>query len=343
MVYSQIPYYLFHMAANLTPQYHKAEAEYRRASTPEDELRWLEEMFREMPKHKGTDKLQAELKQKISKAKAEVETAKKSGGKKGPSLKIPRQGAGRAVMIGGPNGGKSSLLKSLTRATPEVAPYPFTTREPQLGMMAWEDVSVQLVDTPPITKDVFDPSLLGLIRGAEVVLFVVDLGSDEGIEHVQEVLDQLNATKTRLARESYLDEEDIGLAYTQTLLVFNKFDLPEAEERLALLREFSKFDFPEFRVSAETSLGLEELRTATYKALDVVRVYTKLPTKKEADFDRPFTLPRGGTLLDVAELVHRDLAENFKYARVWGSEVIGGSTYKGDYIVHDKDVVEIHT
>jgi ribosome-interacting GTPase 1 len=331
------------MAANLTPQYHKAEEEYRRASSPEEELQWLEVMLREMPKHKGTDKLQAELKQKISKARAEVETAKKSGGKKGPSLKIQRQGAGRAILLGGPNGGKSQLLKSLTRATPEIAPYPFTTREPQLGMMAWEDVMVQLVDTPPITKDVFDPQLLGLIRGAELVLFVVDLGSDEGIEHVQEVLDQLQATKTRLARESYLDEEDIGLAFTQTLLVLNKFDLAEAEERLALLREFSQLDFPEFRISAETGLGLEALRNAIFQALDVVRVYTKLPTKKEADYDRPFTLRRGGTLLDVAELVHRDLAENFKYARVWGSQVIGGSTYKGDYVVHDRDVVEIHT
>src|SRR5436189_6358113 len=107
------------MPANLTPQYHKAEAEFRRASTPEEELRCLEVMLREMPKHKGTDKLQAELKQKISKAKQEVEQSKKSGAKKGPSHKIPRQGAGRAIILGGPNAGKSQLLASLTRATPE--------------------------------------------------------------------------------------------------------------------------------------------------------------------------------------------------------------------------------
>ena len=79
-----------------------------------------------------------------------------------------------------------------------------------------------------------------------------------------------------------------------------------------------------------------------FEKLDIVRVYTKLPNKKEADYDKPFTLRRGGTLLDVAEMVHRDIAENFKYARVWGSGVIGGSQLKGDYVVHDKDVVEIH-
>ncbi|MDX1944300.1 MAG: GTPase [Pirellulaceae bacterium] len=331
------------MPANLTPQYHKAEAEYRRAQTPDDELRCLELMLREIPKHKGTDKLQAELKAKISKARHEAEGAKKSG-KKGPAgLKIPRQGAGRATIIGGPNAGKSQLLASLTRATPEIAPYPFTTREPQPGMMPWEDVQVQLIDTPPITADVFSPEILGLIRGSDLVLLVADIGTDEGVEALPPVIERLSTTKTRLARESSLSEEDVGLSFTQTLLVLNKCDLPGTDERLALLQEFCPLDFPALRVSAAAGTGLPELREAIYRALDVVRVYTKLPTKKEADFDKPFTLKRGGTLLDVAELVHRDLAATFQYARVWGTGVLApGTQMKGDYVVHDKDIVEIH-
>jgi ribosome-interacting GTPase 1 len=331
------------MPANLTPQYKKAEEEYRRAQTPEEELRCLELMLREIPKHKGTDKLQAELKAKISKARQETEQAKKSGKKGHHGPHIQRQGAGRAIILGGPNAGKSQLLAKLTRAMPEIAPYPFTTREPQLGMMPWEDVMVQLIDTPPITADFLDPNLLGLTRGSDLALLMFDAGSDDGIDGLAPVLERLNQTKTRLAKESYLDEEDVGVSFTQAFLVHNKIDVPGAEERIALLKEFCLLDFREFRISAEHGTGLEELRTAIYQSLDVVRVYTKLPTKKEADYDKPFTLKRGGTLLEVAELVHRDMATNFKYARVWGTGVLApGTQMKGDYVIHDKDVVEIH-
>lgn len=332
------------MPANLTPQYHKAEEEYRRAQSPEEELRCLEVMLREIPKHKGTDKLQAELKHKISRAKADVEQAKKSGSKAkaGGGVKIPRQGAGRAVLIGGPNSGKSQLLAKITRATPEVAPYPFTTREPQPGMMPWEDVMVQVIDTPPLTSDMIDPNVFQLVRGADLAVVVVDLGSDDGVEGLSQCLAAFQAGKTRLAKESYVDEDDIGVTYTKTIIALNKIDDPQADERLTLLREFVSFDFPEYRISAERGDGLEDLKKAIYESLDVVRVYSKLPHKKEADYEKPFTLKRGGTVLDVAELVHKDLAATFKHARIWGTGIIDGSTVKGDYVVHDKDVLEIH-
>ncbi|NLF68477.1 MAG: TGS domain-containing protein [Candidatus Anammoximicrobium sp.] len=329
------------MPANLTQQYLKAEEAYRRASSPEEELECLQVMLRELPKHKGTDKLNAELKQKISRVKKDLE-AGKGKAKKSSGFKLPRQGAGRGVIIGGPNAGKSQLLRSLTRATPEVAPYPFTTREPIPGMMPWEDVYVQLVDTPPITADVFDPVTQALIRGADLVVLLTDLGSDDGIDAFQAVLDHLNSTKTRLARESCLDENDVGLSYTRTLLAPNKIDDPAAAERLEMLHAFCPLDFPEFLISAQHGTGLEDLRNAIYAALDVVRVYTKLPTHKEPDYSRPFTVRRGGTLLDVALLIHKDFAQNLRHARVWGSQVHDGTMVKGDYVVCDKDVVELH-
>lgn len=340
------------MPANLTAMYLKAERAFRQAGTPADELRCLQDMLREIPKHKGTDKLQAELKQKISKAKVELEKSKSA--KKGFRVKIPSQGAGRVMLIGGANAGKSSLLAKLTRATPEVAAYPYTTREPQIGMMLWEDVFVQLVDTPPITVDLMDPYMQGLIRGADLVLLVVDISTDEGIEQAQDVMDRLNQTRTRLGRTSYLDRQDVGLSFTQTYVVANKSDVCgnesdgnaregiELDERLALLDEFCPLDFDRFVVSCNALCGLRELRTAIYRSLDLVRVYTKSPYEKELRYEDPFTIRRGETLLDVAVQVHEDLARDLKFARVWGSEVHDGTQVTGDYVPRDRDVVEIH-
>jgi len=330
------------MATNLTPQYHKAEEQYRRAATTEEELKWLEVMFREMPKHKSSEKLQSELKQKISRAKKELESEKKSG-KKSVGVRIPRQGAGTAIVLGGPNAGKSQLLRSLTRATPEVAPYPFTTRAPLPGMMPWQDVMVQLIDTPPITRDVMETYMQGLIRGADLALVMVDLGADEGIEQCQELLERLAATKTRLGRESALDEEDLGVSYTRTFWVPNKIDLPDAPARLELLHELLPVEFDEYVISAETGTGLEELRSAIYQSLGMVRVYTKLPTAKSADMERPYTIRAGGTVLDVAEQIHKDLVQQFRFARIWGTGVHDGTVVKGDHVVHDRDIVEVHT
>jgi ribosome-interacting GTPase 1 len=329
------------MAANLTPQYLKAEEEYRRAHTAADELRWLEVMLREMPKHKSSEKLQAELKQKISRAKKDLEAERKSP-KAAHGVRIPRQGAGTAVLIGGPNSGKSRLLASLTRAQPEVAPYPFTTRQPLPGMMPWQDVMVQLVDTPPITKDYMEPYLQGMIRAADAAVLLVDLDSDDGIEQLQGLIDRLSETKTRLARESRLDEDDVGISYTQTLIAPNKIDAAGAEARLELLHELCPLDFAEFVISAETGRGLEPLKNAIYGALCVMRVYTKLPMHKEPDFDRPFTLRQGGTVLDLAEMVHKDVAAQLKHARLWGHGVHDGTVVKGDHVLHDRDIVELH-
>ncbi len=330
------------MPANLTAQYLKAEEEYRRATTLDEELKCLQAMMQEIPKHKGTDHLQAQLKSKIAKVKKDLAGEAASGKKKGHGLRIPRQGAGTAILLGGPNTGKSQLVASLTNAEPKVAPYPFTTQTPAPAMMPWEDVLVQLIDSPAITADYMDSHLYGLTRAADLALLVVDLGSDDGIEQCQEVLDRLSGTKTRLAASSYLDENDVGLSYTQTFFVGNKIDLPEAEERLGLLHELCPMDFREFLVSATEGTGLEDLRNAVYAALDVVRVYTKLPTAKQPDYERPFTVRRGSTLMEMVPQVHKDYIEGLKFARVWGAGVHDGTQVKGDYVLQDRDVVELH-
>jgi ribosome-interacting GTPase 1 len=330
------------MPANLTPQYHKAEAAYRQAESPQEELECLQLMLREIPKHKGTDRLQADLKTKIAKVKAETQKSSASSATKAAATKIPKQGAGRVLLIGAPNSGKSQLLAALTRAQPEIAPYPFTTQAPMPGMMLYEDCPFQLIDLPPITADYFSPATIGLVRGADLVLLVIDLGSDSLVEETSAVLDQFANGKTRFGRHTMLDEEDIGVSYTQTLVLLNKMDDPQAHERLALLDEFLDLPLDRIEVSATQGTGLDHLRREVFERLEIVRVYAKHPKEKEPDRSKPFTIRRGETLVEVAEHVHRDLAAQLKGARIWGAAVHDGTTVKPDYQPQDGDVVELH-
>src|SRR5947209_5738446 len=329
------------MAVNLTPQYLEAEAEYKKAQTAEERLECLKKMWALVPKHKASEKLQAEIKTKLSEAREEVERERKSPKKGGVSYKIPRQGAGQVLLVGAPNAGKSRLLARLTRATPEVAPYPFTTREPHAGMMEWEDVRVQLIDTPPITADYLEGYVSSMVRAADACVLVVDLADDDGPFAAEAVLDRLAQTKTVLAGEPAAAVEDPTIEYTRTLLAANKAGAPGASDRLEVVRELFGQRFPIHAIDAESGQGLEELRTAIYRFLNVIRVYTKKPGKP-ADLESPYTCPAGSTLLELATRVHRDFADKLKSARIWGTGVHDGQTVTREHVLHDKDVVELH-
>jgi small GTP-binding protein len=329
------------MAVNLTPQYLEAEAQYKRAQTAEERLECLKKMWALVPKHKASEKLQAELKTKLSEAREEVDHERKSPKKTGVSYKIPKQGAGQVIVVGGPNAGKSRLLTRLTRATPEVAAYPFTTREPHAGMMEWEDVRVQLIDTPPITADFMEGYVSSMVRAADAALLVVDLGDDDGPFAAEAVLDRLAQVKTVLTGQPPSEVADPSIHYTRTMLLANKLDLPGAADRLDVVRELLGARFSIQPLDAESGHGLEETRTAIYRFLNVLRVYTKRPGKPP-DMDSPFTCPVGSTVQQLAELVHRDFADKLKSARIWGTGVFDGQTVTRDHVLHDRDVVELH-
>ncbi|OAI50486.1 GTP-binding protein [Planctomycetaceae bacterium SCGC AG-212-F19] len=329
------------MAANLTPQYLEAEAAYKKAQTAEERLEHLRKMWSLLPKHKASEKLQAELKKKISDTRDEVEHDKKSPKKGGVSYKIPRQGAGQYVVIGPPNVGKSRLLTRMTRATPEVAPYPFTTHDPTPGMMDWQDAKVQLIDTPPITGDYLEPWLSSMVRTADAAILVLDIGDDDGPFAAEAVLERLAQTKTILVGQPPV-EEDLTIQHVRTMLVANKIDLLGAEDRLAVVRDLYEKRFPIHVISAEHGQGLEDFRDAAYKFLNVIRVYTKKPGKPP-DMASPFCLPLGSTIVDLATHVHRDLASQLKTAKLWGTGVFDGQAVPRDHVLHDRDVVELHS
>jgi ribosome-interacting GTPase 1 len=329
------------MPANLPPQYAKAEDEYRRATSPAERLEKLREMFRLLPKHKGTEKLQSDLKQRISRARDEIDQGKAAGKKGGPSFRVPHEGAGQVALVGPPNAGKSALLAALTNAHPEIAPYPFTTHAPQPGMMPWEDVQVQLVDLPPITAEFCEPWAANIVRSADAALLVADLADDDALGALDATLGRLAATHTELVAALPFDVEDEALRHVPTRLVANKLDAPGAATRLERLRAAFADRFPIDEVSAVTGVGLDHLRLNTYHLLGVIRVYTKVPGKP-ADRASPYTLPAGGTVHDLARLIHRDLEASLKSARIWGTGVHDGQTVKRDHELHDGDIIELH-
>src|SRR5579883_348730 len=331
------------MAVNLPPQYHDTEARYKKAQTPEDKLAALKEMWVILPKHKASEKVQADLKTKISELTDQIEQAKQGPKKAAPgTYKFPHQGAGTVVFDGPPNAGKSLLMSKLTKATPTVAPYPFTTREPVPGMMDYEDVRVQLIDLPPITADNYETFVTDITRGANAAVLFLDLADDDGPAATKAVIDRLKVARRELVPPGSPPADDPAVYAIPTILVANKCDDDAADIRLELAREEVGTRFPLVLISAERGDGLDSLRKVIYDALGVMRIYTKQPGKP-ADMTSPFTPQVGATVAELAGRVHRDLEETVKSARVWGSGVHDGQTVGRDHVLHDKDIVELHT
>lgn len=323
------------MPANLTPQYHAAEEAFRNATTIEEKIAALEEMLAVIPKHKGTEKLQADIKRRL--ARLREERQKKTATSRYDPFHVEKQGAGQVVVVGYPNSGKSALVGALTRAKVKVADYPFTTTAPFSGMMPYEEVSVQLVDTPPFTAEGLPPGLAGLMRNADALLLVIDAAAGD-------CLDQLESS-LRLLEERKVLRGEIppgvrAVTPHRLVVVANKADLPEGRENTALLQELLTPGREILPVSAAAGTNLEELKHRLFRALEVIRVFTK-PPGKEPDLTRPFVLPRGSCVLDLAAHIHKDFLKTLRGARIWGSARFPGQSVPKEYVLQDRDIVEL--
>ncbi len=327
------------MPANLTPEYLAAEKQFRAAKTDPERLICLEHMLRVIPKHKGTDKMQGDLKRRISKLKEKLEQQTRSK-KKGFSYRIHKEGAGTVGLIGPPNVGKSRLFQTLSGVEAKIGDYPFTTLEPHPGMMAYEDVQIQLVDFPPVSVEHTENWVFDLIKSCDVFLLVIDLKEGNPLEQLQTTLD--------LLEQRYLlplwDNQPVDAGHRvarRGLIVANKLDTPAAEETLGLFRDTLERPLPWVAVSAAEGKGIEGLRHRIYELLNIMRIYSKTPGKK-ADLEAPYAVRRGATLIEFAEVVHQDFAHNLKFGKVWGSTKFDGMIVKRDYVLEEGDIVELH-
>jgi ribosome-interacting GTPase 1 len=328
------------MPANLTPAYHSAEKRYRQANTTEERLEALREMLAVMPKHKGTDKLQADIKRRISQLK---EAAKKApAARQVPMWVIDKVGAGQVPVLGPPNAGKSALIAKVTHADVKVAEYPFTTQTPVPAMMPFENIQVQLIDAPAWSED-FDVGWIPeLARRADACVLMADLSDELSPMAIAYIVDAMEVRDVVLVGRVPEEREGFEMCIP-TLLVANKSESPGADAVLADLRQLYDDRFNIVPISVEAESGLDNFKRALFDVMQVVRVFTKQPGK-EADLGEPFVLPIGSTVHDLARKIHKEILENFKFGRLWGeSGRFQGQRVGEEHVLVDGDIVELHT
>jgi ribosome-interacting GTPase 1 len=354
------------MPTNVTPEFKRAKEAFQKAREPAERLQYLKEMLRTVPKHKGTEHLQADIKSRIKELTDELAGPRKGAARTGPAHTVRPEGAAQVALIGPPNAGKSSLHARLTGSHAEVGPYPHSTRAPLPGMLPHEDIQIQLVDLPPIDAQFMEPWMPNALQPAHAALLVVDLslaGCVENVAAIREKLDRRRVSlveswpgpldpsllvaatarppRERSQRRDEEADEDPFRVFLPTLLVATKSDLNPDTEEIEVLEELVGVRYPAVSVSTVTGAGLDRIGPLLFSGLQVIRVYTKIPGKL-ADADKPYTLFRGETVEDVARLVHRDIAASLRFARIWGSGKFDGQQVGRDHVLNDGDVVELH-
>jgi ribosome-interacting GTPase 1 len=390
------------LPANLPPE---AKARWNEAlaeKDPRKKILAFQEFLSSIPKHKGNERLRAQIKTKIATLKEQVaaQRGKRSGSRS--SWSIDREGAAQIVILGPTNTGRSSLLRSLTNARPIVGSYPYTTQRPIPGMLTYEDIQFQLVEMPApflnqegeyeIQPEASDP-----IRACDGMLLVVDLASDpirqlrttvRALEEMHisvqkpssrvEIIREKGSGEIRIATsaartslnpdkigellQSYgiknalvriygnitLDDiEDAILenvtVYKPALVIGNKLDLLGGGKASLDLKGQIEFELPVVLTSCMTGQGLAHIGEQVFHCLGMIRVYTKEPNQSTPS-QHPFVVPVGTTVRELARSIHSDLAERYRYSRIWGpTSKFAGERVGPEHVLGDHDIVEIHT
>jgi ribosome-interacting GTPase 1 len=327
------------MPTNLPPEYFRADQKFREAESVPAKIAALEEMMSTIPKHKGTDKLRAELRRKISKLK-EDQQKKKGAGKHESEFHIEKEGAGRVVLVGSANVGKSSILAALTNATPTISEAPFSTWTPLPGMVLIDDIQIQLIDTPPLSKEIAQPELFDLIRSADLILIIVDLQATP-FQQLEDSLRLLNEHKIIPKQRESESIDERRIQFIPVLVIVNKDDDDQCDEDFKVFNELLEIELPLIPISTANNRNFEKFKKRIFESLEIIRIYSK-PPGKDADLTKPFVVKKNTTLEEFAGKVHHDFQQKLKTARVWGSNVYDGQLVGKDHILHDKDIVELH-
>jgi len=328
------------MPANLTAQYYDAEKKYKAAQTNRERLQALKQMLAMIPKHKGTDKLQGDIKRKIARLKEDIQHGGK-GSKQHFRYHVEKEGLPQFVLVGPPNVGKSQLLANLTNAHPEIANYPFTTRIYQPGITSYLNFHLQMVDLPAISANYMEFWIPDIIKRADGLLLIIVLSTDDPLEQLETTVQILKDNRINLTSQEIKVDPYQPDIYLKTMIVGNKSDHPLAPDNWEVLQELYEIEFMMCPIAAKTGANLNEFKKNCIKLLNLIRVYSKPPGKVHST-EKPFIFKKGCTLADFTKAVHHVFSKKLKYARVWGATKFNGQKVNRNYVLTDEDIIELH-
>ncbi|MCX6799263.1 MAG: 50S ribosome-binding GTPase [Candidatus Diapherotrites archaeon] len=355
------------MPTNVTVDFERARDKSQKAKSAEEKLNALYEMQRFAPSHKGGENLRRDISRKIAQVKKEQEKQRKREKQKGsgPSLAVKKEGIGQIAIVGLPNSGKSWLLNKLTGVDVEIAPYPFTTKKPVVGMMNYKGAKIQLVELPALVEGSSSgkangPQLLSVARTADAVIMAVRDSEEQRVLlrelrsaniAVNEKKPMIEVTPNKFGGIEIANKKNLKAPMRELISFLKVRGLYNVNVVLnEELRNMQQVDRAlddrivyknALLVNPFTEKNIESLPQKIFSLLGRVLIYTKRPGEKP-DLEAPLALPKGATIEDAARMLHKDLAERLKFARVWGGSKFGGQRVARDYRLQNLDVVEIY-
>jgi ribosome-interacting GTPase 1 len=384
------------MPTNLPAEAQAALAKYQEAKTIEEKIRALEEALPLIPDHKGTEKMRAQLKTTLAKLRRELERKKTVKASRHDMFAVKKEGAATVVLLGVSNSGKSSILKALTNANPEIESYELTTKRPVPAMMFVKDVGIQLVELPAIlTSELeetpFTTRSLAVARNADLIALTLD-GSKNIVQQFEKLLSLLDEAGIQLREkksEIVVEKKDSGgirllvhgrlqasfedvkqalqqagirnavvkihgeaglediidtvmrqVVHKKAIIVVGRADLARMSEVEDLRQRLTTLGIEVLQVSTAQPDTLREFVEKTYDQLGLIRVYTQ---KDGVVSRRPIVVSHGTTVGELAQLIHKEIARELKFARVWGRSVkIQGQRVGPAHVLEDADVVELY-
>lgn len=320
------------MPANLTPQFYKAQQRLQEAKTTEEKIAIIEEMISLAPKHKGTEHLLGQLRTKLAKLKEEG----KKGGAKARQVVIQKLGAGTVIFAGPPNSGKSTLFKALTGRDVPISDMPFSTKDYYPGVLRFENVTIQLVDSPPIMMEFADAALNSVIRQCDALALVLDASSptlledyDMCVKFFEEKRIKIFAPKTEIASPNFLIRTMVGLT---------KFVETECSENVEAFK--SLLERGAHVITTNADFPFDDIPGQIFKLLNIMRIYCK-PQGSKVDYDKPEIVPIGSTVEDFARELQKDFAKRLRQAKLFNDEFKSGMFVPRTQTLKDGDTVEL--